>query len=187
MRRAALVLPQVLFQALMPKDSREIEKRRGKGEMETETRKLGLEFTFIELPQDVSPEGLVHALRESRIDIAEISATWASRWREFWAPLAASGISASGVGAASARDGALLSGYSSGWFQSAVRLAARVVRGSWLHRSPGGAFNAIPVLRQPEHRPYPGDQGAAIDAGASQRGVREHLEIPQSVLLRADG
>ncbi|HET7730874.1 MAG TPA: hypothetical protein VFK48_12655 [Usitatibacter sp.] len=122
-KRAALVVPQ----AVLPQDVLELEKRYAEDRYGAGTKGLGLEFAYIEVPQDITAEALVRVLLAARIDMAEISAYWPGR--EFWAPLAASGIAASGVGAAKARAGALLTGYSYGWFQSAIRLAARVVRG----------------------------------------------------------
>jgi putative ABC transport system substrate-binding protein len=161
-RRAAFVVLQPLD---APKDLLENEKRFAGEIYGAGARKLGLEFTFIVLPKDVSPEALVRALRDARIDMAEISAVWSGR--EFWAPLAASGIAASGVGAASARDGALLGGWSAGYVESAVRLAARVVRGQ--------RAADLPVERSMEY-------GFAVNLRTARK---LGITVPPSLLVRA--
>lgn len=162
-RRAAHVGPQPLDE---PKDKDWVEKakRRAEDRYKTAARNLGLEFTFIELPKDISPEALVRALRDARIDMAEISAIWSGR--EFWAPLAANGIAASGV-EDRARDGALLSGWSRGYIDSAVRLAARVVRGQ--------RAADLPVERSMDFRFYV-NLSTARTLG---------ITVPQSILVRA--
>lgn len=161
-RRAAYVVVQVLD---APKDLLENEKRRIGEIFGAGARKLGLEFTLIVLPKDVSAEALVRALRDARIDMAEISAVWSGR--EFWAPLAANGVAASGV-QDRARDGALLSGWSRGYIESAVRLAARVVRGQ--------RAADLPVERSMDFRFYV-NLSTARTLG---------ITVPQSILVRAN-
>ena len=162
---AALVSPEARDP---PTDWLKGEKRRNEEMFAAGARKLGLEFTNIELPRDVSGAALVRALRDARIDLVEIF--MGSGWSglEFWGPLATSGIAASGVGAGSARDGALLGGWSAGFVESAVRLAAKVVRGQ--------RAASLPVERSMEY-------GLAIN----QRTARTlGITIPPSILVRAN-
>lgn len=160
--RAAIVIPQGLHK--QNKDIEEL-KRQSEAQTRAQTRKLGLDFTIIEVPKDVSPEALVRTLRDARIDIAEISGVWSGR--EFWATLAANGIAAVSI-MDRARDGALLSGWTRGYVESAVRLAAKVVRGQ--------RAADLPVERSIDYRFYV-NLSTARTLG---------ITVPPAILMRAN-
>lgn len=89
-------------------------------------REHGMDFTRIELPDGSGPEAVMGALRASHVDVAEIMCCGSPA---LWAALAKNGILASSWGSRSVEEGALLGGWTVGLIGTAVRLAARVLRG----------------------------------------------------------
>ena len=88
--------------------------------------------------------------------------------RATWDRLAASGIAACGIGPGAARNGALLSGWSVGFNETAIRLAAKVLQG---HRA-----SSVPVERVREY-------GLAINLSTARK---LGLEVPPAVRLLAN-
>jgi putative ABC transport system substrate-binding protein len=160
-RRAAQVVPESLSP---PTEQSERSKRRTMEAFAEGARKLGLEFTQVVLPSNVSGEEAVRRLRHARVDLAEVFWGFESN---LWGALATGGIAASGIQWA-AKDGALLSGWTVGFVESAVRLAAKVVRGERASR--------IPVERAMRF-------GLAINLRTART---LGITVPPSLLLRAD-
>jgi putative ABC transport system substrate-binding protein len=162
-RRVAMVLPlpQVAQSATSESNLRRVQERHA-----ARASRLGLEFISIVLPVDVSPDEMLRALREARIDLVEISGSYPGA--AFWEPLARNGFPASGTGEGAARNGALLSGWTVGYVDSAIRQAAKVVRGQ--------RAASIPVERAMEFR-----------LQVNLRTARTlGITVPPSVLVRAD-
>jgi len=168
-RRAAILIPQLQQRSLTEKEK--AIKRQQVATWESILRKLGLEFIPLELPRDSSADAVVAALRKARIDLVEVMWSWDAQGRlqeGLWEPLAKSGILASGVGPERAKAGALLGGWTSGFVESVVRLAAKFVRGA--------RAADLPVERAREFR-------LAINLRTAKT---LGITVPASVLLRAD-
>jgi putative ABC transport system substrate-binding protein len=162
-KRAALVMPA---SREPPTDWQKRANQRDEELLATGARKLGLEFSPVVLPRNVSAEAMVGALRDARIDLVEIQFFFYSS-PEIWEALAANGIAASGI-VDSAKAGALLSGWTVGFVESAIRLAAKVVRGE--------RATAIPVERSMQF-------GLAINLRTARK---LGIAVPPSLLLRAE-
>lgn len=128
-------------------------------------REHGMGFTSIQLPADSGPEVVVGALRASHVDVAEVQCCGSPA---LWAALAKNGILASTGGTKSVEEGALLGGWTVGFKETAVRLAARVLRGA--------RAADIPVERAMKH-------GLAINLRTART---LGLTVPPSIVLRAD-
>lgn len=162
-RRAALVFPS-LGAALT--ERQQAVKRWQQGRIAAAVKGLGIEVTFIDVPLRASPEDVVRTLREARIDLAEIG-SFLTTGRELWTMIAKDGIAASGVGPGRAKAGALVSGWSEGYVEAAVRQAARVLRGE--------RAATIPVER-------PSTFGLAVNLGTART---LGITVPPSILVRA--
>jgi putative tryptophan/tyrosine transport system substrate-binding protein len=160
-RTAAFVAAEVPDPAT---DWLEEEKRRQSAILAAGAHELGLDFAMIELPTHVSSEALVRALRDARIDVVELAAGFPPT---LFGALPAGGIVASGHGRESARGGALLGGWTVGFVESAIRIAAKIVRGE--------RAASIPVERAMQF-------GLAINLGTARM---LGITISQSLLLRA--
>ncbi|HET7729286.1 MAG TPA: ABC transporter substrate binding protein [Usitatibacter sp.] len=142
----------------------EEEKRRQSALIAAGAQGLGLDFAMIELPTHVSSETLVRVLRDARIDLVELGAAFPP---ELFGALPASRIVASGHGSEAARGGALLGGWTIGFVESAIRIAAKIIRGE--------QAAAIPVERAMQF-------GLAINLATARK---LGITISQSLLLRA--
>lgn len=158
-RRAAVVTYVV-----PPADRGKDETRRIVDMYTARAHKLGMEFAFVELRREASADDVIRALRNARVDIAEVLCC---RGRQLWERLAKAEIAASVVGPEGVRDGALLGGWSVGFYEAAIRLAARVLRGE--------RAAAIPVER-------PMEFGLAINLRTART---LGITVPASVLVRA--
>ena len=158
-KRAAVVTKFV-----RPADGGEDETRRIVDMYTARARKLGMEFALIELREEASADDVIRALRNARIDIAEFLCC---KSPPLWERLAKGEIAASVVGPEGVRDGALLGGWSVGYVEAAIRLAARVLRGE--------RAAAIPVERPMEY-------GLAINLRTART---LGITVPASVLVRA--
>lgn len=162
-RRCALVLGRT--PAELADRSKEEMDRKYDSMWVARMRAHGMDFTSIQLPADSGPEMVVGALRASRADVAEIECCGS---RALWAALAKNGILASAGGSGPVEEGALLGGWEVGVLGTAVRLAARVLRGA--------RAADIPVER-------PMKYGLAINLRTART---LGLTVPHSMVLRAD-
>jgi len=126
-------------------------------------RPIGLEFVHVELPEAISLEDAIAEVRKARIDAVE-----ARLEREAFDRFTSLGIAPCGIGPGAARNGALLSGWSVGYVETAVRLAAKVLRGQ--------RASSIPVERVREY-------GLAINLSTARKlGV----EFPPAIRIQAN-
>ena len=128
-------------------------------------RKLGIEFVPVKVERYNDPDEAIPKLRGARIDLVEYA--WGAE-PALWDALARNGIAASAVGRYRAEKGALLAGWTAGFHTAAVRLAARILNGV--------KASSLPVERAREF-------GLAINMRTART---LGIEIPQSLLLRAD-
>lgn len=162
-RRCALVLGRT--PAELADRSREEMDRKYDSMWVARMREHGMDFTSIQLPAHSVPEVVVGALRASHADVAEIQCCGSPA---LWTALAKNGILASSGGTKSVEEGALLGGWTVDTVGTAVRLAARVLRGA--------RAADIPVERAMRY-------GLAINLGTAKA---LGLTVPSSILVRAD-
>jgi putative ABC transport system substrate-binding protein len=158
-RGAALVVEEAA-----PGRLKEEQFRRERPWIESLSRKIGMDVALIELPSESAPRRVIEALRASRADIAEVRCCASP---DLWMALAKNGIAASTAGPERVKQGALLGGWTVGYVESAVRLAARILRGA--------RAADIPVERAREF-------GLAINLRTAKA---LGITVPASVLLRA--
>ena len=133
-------------------------------------RSLGMEFEDVKVALKASPATMVQVLRRAQIDLVEVQVVLdggADAEKQLFQLLAGSGILAAGI-LQQARNGALLSGWSEGWVESAIRLAAKIVRGA--------RVADLPVERAREFR-------LAMNLRTAKT---LGITVPASVLLRVD-
>lgn len=159
-RRAAIVDGQARSTELL-----ERVKRLHVARLTTDIGRLGMEFVPIEVHPDSAADAIADALREARVDFAELLCCHSPA---LWGRLTGMGIATSVVGPVAVKEGALLGGWSVGYVASAVRLAARVLKGA--------KAKDIPVER-------PMEFGLAINLRTAKA---LGLEVPPSMVLRAD-
>ncbi len=159
-RGAALVIEEAA-----PGKPKEEQSRRDGPMTEALSRKIGLDVALVELPAGSALQRVIEALRAARADIAEVRCCASP---ELWEALAKNGIAASVVGPGSVKQGALVGGWTVGYVESAVRLAARILRGA--------RAADLPVERATEF-------GLAINLRTAKT---LGITVPASVLLRAN-